>query len=294
MYKMARNLEREKPARGKDSVIKSKLSRKISELTMVVHLLFTRNHEREVEIEAWKTVYENELSNLQKNLDGKIGWLEGQLNELEKFKVLYDLKTVECEKLRQQIVQIQDNEQTLTNELEEKSQLMVVAKNEIAVLKERLNGQSDTMTFEIEQLKKENYALNENLSAKLQKIKKCQSQNKEKQVKIEELELELKKNEELKKDLHNGYNVDWQSEIEQLNKTVTELSNSKEESEFLIAKLELKNKQLNQKKQELANQVKELENHLQQIIKEHNRQRKESRAHPDVPKNTPIYDVGFI
>ena len=300
---MARNLHKDK---GKEPELKSRLSRKIAELTMVVHLLFTRNHEREIEIEAWKTAYENEISVIQKDLKSRMGWLEGQLNDLEKFKVLYDLKNGECEKLKDQISQHQDNEKSLKYEIEQKNQLLSIAQNEIVELKDRLNSKVQTdeqvaaLMAEIEQFKRENTELKDKLSAKTQKIKKCQSQNKEMQKRIEELEFELKKTLEQKEELMkqlSGLYTDRQEEIDQLQKTVADLLNSKEESDDLIGKLEWKNKQLAQKKQELASQVKDLESKLQQISNDYNKQKKEMRlrpiknSSPEVPKNTPVLDV---
>lgn len=302
---MARNLEREK-FKGKEFGLKSRLSRKISELTMVVHLLFTRNHEREIEIETWKTVYENEISAIHKDLKGKIGWLEGQLNQLEKFKVLFDLKNVECDKLKEQIVQHQDNENRLKFEIDEKNHLLSVAETEILELKELMNGKQQTgdeqirtLTGEIEHLKNENKTLSEKLSVKVQKIKKYQLNSKEQQEKIDELESELKETLTSKEELFmqlSGVKGEWQVEIDHLEKTVKDLSKSKEESEDLIDKLKWKNKQLTQKKDELTNQVKDLESQLQQLANEHSRLRKESRARcsPEVQKYTPSFDVGIL
>ena len=41
-----------------------KMSKKVAELTQVVHMLFVKNHEREVELEAVRAAYEEELSNV--------------------------------------------------------------------------------------------------------------------------------------------------------------------------------------------------------------------------------------
>ena len=42
-----------------------RMSKKVAELTQVVHMLFTRNHEKEVEIEAMKDAYEYEIQLVQ-------------------------------------------------------------------------------------------------------------------------------------------------------------------------------------------------------------------------------------
>jgi predicted nucleic acid-binding Zn-ribbon protein len=54
---------------------------KVAELTQVVHMLFTRNHEKEVEIEALKEAYEFEITDVISDARQRIADLEGQLEE---------------------------------------------------------------------------------------------------------------------------------------------------------------------------------------------------------------------
>ncbi|XP_072167100.1 uncharacterized protein [Diadema setosum] len=53
-----------------------KMSKKVAELTQVVHMLFSRNHEREVELEATKEAYEQEVSNVVADAKKRIEGLE--------------------------------------------------------------------------------------------------------------------------------------------------------------------------------------------------------------------------
>ena len=52
------------------------MCKKVAELTQVVHMLFTRNHEKEVEIDALKKSYEHEIDLVLKDARGKIDKLE--------------------------------------------------------------------------------------------------------------------------------------------------------------------------------------------------------------------------
>ncbi|XP_052100844.1 protein FAM184A-like isoform X3 [Mytilus californianus] len=60
-----------------------RMSKKVSELTQVVHMLFTRNHEKEVEIEAMKEAFEYEILLVQEDAQNRIDNLETKRLELE-------------------------------------------------------------------------------------------------------------------------------------------------------------------------------------------------------------------
>lgn len=60
-----------------------RVSKKIAELTQVVHMLFTRNQEKEVEIEALTDAYEYEIELVQQDARGIIGRLEEKVKAIE-------------------------------------------------------------------------------------------------------------------------------------------------------------------------------------------------------------------
>ncbi len=60
-----------------------RMSKKVAELTQVVHMLFTKNHEREVEIEALKDAYEKEIELVLKDAKSKLDSLHLTIRELE-------------------------------------------------------------------------------------------------------------------------------------------------------------------------------------------------------------------
>ncbi|XP_033634527.1 protein FAM184A-like [Asterias rubens] len=58
-----------------------KMSKKVAELTQVVHMLFVKNHEREVELEAVRAAYEEEISNVIADARAKLEKLKTALTE---------------------------------------------------------------------------------------------------------------------------------------------------------------------------------------------------------------------
>ena len=73
-----------------------RMSKKVAELTQVVHMLFTRNHEKEVEIEAIKDSYEHEIELVIDDAKNKIRHLEVKVQELQQQQVRRSLKTESC------------------------------------------------------------------------------------------------------------------------------------------------------------------------------------------------------
>ncbi|KAK6188938.1 hypothetical protein SNE40_005012 [Patella caerulea] len=72
----------EKPKRS----FEFRMSKKVAELTQVVHMLFTRNHEKEVEMEALKDAYEHEIELVIGDAKQRIAKLEAELSDLSKNK----------------------------------------------------------------------------------------------------------------------------------------------------------------------------------------------------------------
>lgn len=282
--------------------LKGKLSRKIAELTMVIHLLFTRNHEREIEVESLKTAYEHEISVILEEAKGKISWLEGQLDELEKYRVLLDLKNTEIEKNKQQIQDLQNREEELNAQLGHKDQLLTIAEKQIVQLKESLmdvsNSRDDHLSGELENVKKDNSNLKEKIKVKNDKIKKSQNQVDNLQSKLKTLENELKDVLEKKQRLEasvDGLQGDWQDEIERLGQKITEYTKQQQEDQIRADKLEWKNKQLSHQVKELEDEKQQLELKIQQYIDERNKRKESKRSprsvtkgSPEVPRPSPI------
>ncbi|XP_046580217.1 protein FAM184A-like [Haliotis rubra] len=147
-----------------------RMSKKVAELTQVVHMLFTRNHEKEVEIDAVKEAYELEIQNIIQDARKRLSILQGDLEDM-KFRA-----GDEGEKMRQIMEQeymqreaelakrLADTEQLLADERSECQNirdLLITAQKDIEQLRqgvaEQLNLKSDEIAKrdkEIERLRK--------------------------------------------------------------------------------------------------------------------------------------------
>ena len=63
-----------------------RMSKKVAELTQVVHMLFTRNHEKEVELEALKNAYEYEIELVIKDAKSRIDKIQTLLYDSERLR----------------------------------------------------------------------------------------------------------------------------------------------------------------------------------------------------------------
>jgi len=121
----------------------ARISKKVAELTVVVHMLFKRNHEKEVEYEYFKIVAEKELSKIREEYRKKIEWLEKQLDEQEAYRAKVDYQLGDMKNLEEKIRQLEmDNENTRQQGIE-KEELLHTANLEISVLKQKLVDQSN-------------------------------------------------------------------------------------------------------------------------------------------------------
>lgn len=297
-------------AKAKEPVdLKAKLSRKIAELTMVVHLLFTRNHEREVEIDALKTVYSKEIKKIHDDVKGKVTWLEGQLEDLEKTRVMLDLKNTEISKHKQQNQTLIEKETELRKQLDDKHHLLSLAQKDIIKLRDQLSSKAiyDTeqpadlqnLKEEIEQLRKHNQEMDSKLSAKSKKQKDLLKQMDELQTNVKNLNVDLKealtKNNQIQM-LLDGQQNDWQDEMDKLQLEITQLMDCQKGDQEKYTKLEKKNKQLQLLNSELESSNQQLSFQIQQLINDKNKKKdtrksKTKEPSPEAPRCTPAYEV---
>lgn len=289
--------------------LKAKLSRKIAELTMVVHLLFTRNHEREVEIDALKSVYSKEIKKIQEDVKGKVTWLEGQLEDFEKTRVMLDLKNTEITKHKQQTQMLLEKELDLRKELDDKQHILSMAQKDIIKLRDQLvskagynSEQSEDLQKlqeEIEKLRKNNEEANSKLSSKSKKHKDFLKQIDELQTNVKSLNIELKEALTKKGQLEmllDGHQNDWQNQIDKLELEIVQLMDCQKGDQEKHTKLEKKTKQLQLLNNELESSNRELSNQIQQLINDKNRKKdikktKTKEPSPEVPRCTPAYEV---
>ncbi|XP_050403877.1 protein FAM184A [Patella vulgata] len=140
-----------------------RMSKKVAELTQVVHMLFTRNHEKEVEMEALKDAYEHEIELVIGDAKQRIAKLEAELSELSKNKSTS--KNIE-EKHREALKSQQDDYE---KRLKQTEILLQEEKTECQNLRDMLIGaQSD-----IEKLRQ---GVSEQLTSKSEELFKRESE----------------------------------------------------------------------------------------------------------------------
>ncbi|XP_041362478.1 protein FAM184A-like [Gigantopelta aegis] len=137
-----------------------RMSKKVAELTQVVHMLFTRNHEKEVEIEALKDAYEYEIQLVIADAKQKISALEVELEDAQtqkgvdesKWRSLLneEMKTREEEWRKK----VSDGEMLLQderNECQNLRDLLINAQKDIEKLRQ---GVTNQLTYKSEELLK--------------------------------------------------------------------------------------------------------------------------------------------
>ena len=136
------------------------MSKKVAELTQVVHMLFTRNHEKEVEIEALKDAYEFEIQLVIDDAKQKINTLEERLEEAElrkdadesKWRTLLDEKMkIKEEEWNKKISDSEMLLQDEKNECQNLRDLLINAQKDIEKLRQ---GVSDHLIHRSDEISK--------------------------------------------------------------------------------------------------------------------------------------------
>ena len=181
-----------------------RMSKKVAELTQVVHMLFTRNHEKEVEIEALKEAYEFEISEVIADARSRISTLEKQREE--------DMKQQagDTERIRKLLEgEFQNKEQEWKKRLEESERLLqeertecqnlrdmlIRAQRDIENLRHGVSQQITSQADEVTRREREIDRLKKHIANLEQSLKDC---GKESGELIKELE---KNNESLEREL---------------------------------------------------------------------------------------------
>ncbi|EDV26966.1 uncharacterized protein TRIADDRAFT_54435 [Trichoplax adhaerens] len=212
-----------------------RLSKKVAELTKVVHLLFTKNREKELEVEAVKEAYEKEIA-----------------------IVIADAKT-RISKLENDNIQQQQAHQSELQQLhEEYSQQLLerdeaLNKKDLSFIDQRnqLVRDNESLNFEVKSLREERNKLIQKMN---KDIGELSSERDDIDIKlnqeIEDLKQELKKAKNRIHDLTENLkdsSKDTTQQIESLTKELNEVRQSKEANQNKVKKLEADIKTLKRK-----------------------------------------------
>ncbi|GFS27358.1 protein FAM184A-like, partial [Elysia marginata] len=170
-------------ANNQDKTKKSfefRMSKKVAELTQVVHMLFTRNHEKEVEIEALKKSYEHEIDLVLQDARGRIQDLEMQVSGY------VDQIATDKERAQQKLAtELAAQEAEWRHKLKETERLLQEEKAECQNLRDMLiNAQRD-----IENLRQ---GVTDQLSFKSDEISKKEKETERLRAQVAALEADLK------------------------------------------------------------------------------------------------------
>lgn len=148
-------------------ILKAKLSKKIVELSSVVQLLFTRNHEKDLELSAIKTVCDDEIRRVTEEGKSHLNWLEKQLDDLERFRTLLEMKTDECERTKATVETLHEKQLQAERKVIERGVMLSEAFAEIENLKKEISARSPE---QVETLKREKLDLSNELSSEREKL----------------------------------------------------------------------------------------------------------------------------
>lgn len=236
-----------------------RMSKKVAELTQVVHMLFTRNHEKEVEIDALKDSYEHEITKVTADAKSRISKLETKVAELE--------RKLERERNRQsEVIKEVVAQESSSKEDEWKRKLVVAEK---ALNDEKLETQNlrDLLINAQKDIEKLRQKVDEQLHSKTDEIQRRDAEIANLKRQVAELERTLKtkqlsENETIKK---------LEKQNEKLEKECLDLQElldeTYKEKEALLAKVKQLESELKALKKDFQKKVSDVvqQNHVVKI-----------------------------
>lgn len=255
--------------KGDSEALKAKLSKKIAELSTVVQLLFTRNHEKELELSATKKVCEDEIRRVTEEGKSKLNWLEKQLDDLERFRTLLEMKTEECERTKASVETLQEKQLQSERKVLERGVMLSEALAEIENLKKEIAARSPE---EVEGLKREKLKLSNDLSSERENVRQQKDLVNNLQNKVELIEANLSEmlsdHETLKQEctkLKDDLSL-AQNEIRTLTISLHEAKKHGERTLQKTRKLEEKNKQMTAEKSALERSNEQLNEQMNKLL----------------------------
>ena len=254
------------------SDLTAKLSKKVAELTVVVHMLFKRNHEKEVEFEYFKVLTEKEIENVKQKFQSRVEWLERQLEEQETYRAKVEYKLGDMKELQEKVLILNRRHEETIEQLNAKEELLGIANLENDVLKQKIRSYEE----DLENLNNRNL-LRQNENERTKSATHLQSfpdhSNDEANEKIDRLEKELVQlnidyeNEKMKSYAEkvalqskiDNYNSSLSQEIEELKETLNLLSNKQAADQKKLTEIEKEKKKLGEDLKKVLEEKKSLE-----------------------------------
>ncbi|KAL8616683.1 hypothetical protein ACOMHN_031665 [Nucella lapillus] len=176
-----------------------RMSKKVAELTQVVHMLFTRNHEKEVELDTLKEAYEFEISEIIADAKSRIAQLQVDDTQHQQDEELRKQQKDEfLLKEREWKTKVDESERLLHEERTECQNLrdmLIRAQRDIENLRHGVSQQMNTQVDEVSRRDHEIERLRKHVTQLEQSLKDC---GKESNDLIKDLE---KNNDSLEREL---------------------------------------------------------------------------------------------
>ena len=283
--------------KGDPDVLKAKLSKKIAELSSVVQLLFTRNHEKELELSATKKACQDEIRRVTEEGKSKLNWLEKQLDDLERFRTLLEMKTDECERTKATVETLHEKQLQTERKVIERGTMLSEALAEIENLKKEIAARSPE---EVEALKREKLELSNELSSERVNLTQQKDLVSDLQNKVELIEANLSnmlsENQTLKQEctqLKDDLSF-AQDEVRTLTHSLHEAKRHGERGLQRTRKLEEKNKQITAEKSTLERNSEQLNEQMNKLLLEKQFGDKPmTKIRPSSPKTVDITALAF-
>ncbi|XP_078482543.1 uncharacterized protein LOC144743201 [Ciona intestinalis] len=166
------------------------MSKKVSELTQVVHMLFSRNHERELEIKKTQEVYNHEINRLKKETSSTIEILSNNMEQefQKKLAKQEQVRTCNCDKMKNVQQELEFSKQELLKEQAINASLEL----KMSTICKDLDQQQKNLVFLKEALEQTNLQLNksvEKVEHTTYLLKVSQESSHEKEKKMNELKI---------------------------------------------------------------------------------------------------------
>ena len=250
-------------------VLKAKLSKKIAELSSVVQLLFTRNHEKDLELSATKKACDDEMRRVTEEGKSRLNWLEKQLDDLERFRTLLEMKTDECERTKATVETLHEKQLEAERKVIERGAMLSDALTEIENLKKEISARSPE---QVEALKREKLQLSNELSNERESLGKQKDLVADLQSKVELIQANLSEmlseNQTLKQEctkLKDDLSF-AQNEVSTLTQSLHEAKRHGERALHRTRKLEEKNKQMAAEKSALERGNEQLNEQMNKML----------------------------
>ena len=217
-----------------------RMSKKVAELTQVVHMLFSRNHERELEIEALKDAYEYEIHLVVKDAKNRLSEKDSLVGQLQQQLTSQATSSVDTQNMEETLEKIADLEHQISFEKQNYAKLNMLHEQN----QEQLHQMALQKEHEEKHFEQRLYSKNKEIEGLI--------------VQIQSYEAKLsgsEKEESLRMGQLNAMTLSLKNENENLRKTLIESESKKDLYHQKLRQLEEERKNAQEKPQLVSKNI---------------------------------------